>query len=37
MSEVMVDCTIYFFDIGFLLAGIKYRGDFEKRFKALFK
>lgn len=33
----MVDCMIYFFDIGFLLVGIKYCGDFEKCFKVLFK
>ncbi|MGU0160813.1 hypothetical protein ACVXHB_13400 [Escherichia coli] len=31
----MADCTIYSLDIGSLLAGTKYRGDFEKRFKAL--
>lgn len=35
--EVMADCTIYSLDIGSLLAGTKYRGDFEKRFKALLK
>ncbi|HCP9417940.1 TPA: ATP-dependent Clp protease ATP-binding subunit ClpA [Escherichia coli] len=34
---VMADCTIYSLDIGSLLAGTKYRGDFEKRFKALLK
>lgn len=33
----MADCTIYSLDIGSLLAGTKYRGDFEKRFKALLK
>ncbi len=37
MPEVMADCTIYSLDIGSLLAGTKYRGDFEKRFKALLK
>ncbi|HHQ4302886.1 TPA: ATP-dependent Clp protease ATP-binding subunit ClpA [Escherichia coli] len=37
VPEVMVDCTIYSLDIGSLLAGTKYRGDFEKRFKALLK
>ncbi|MBM9583648.1 ATP-dependent Clp protease ATP-binding subunit ClpA [Klebsiella oxytoca] len=37
VSEVMADCTIYSLDIGSLLAGTKYRGDFEKRFKALLK
>lgn len=35
IPEVMKDCTIYALDIGSLLAGTKYRGDFEKRFKAL--
>ncbi|HCN3582885.1 TPA: ATP-dependent Clp protease ATP-binding subunit ClpA [Escherichia coli] len=37
VPEVMTDCTIYSLDIGSLLAGTKYRGDFEKRFKALLK
>ncbi|EAN4433305.1 ATP-dependent Clp protease ATP-binding subunit ClpA [Salmonella enterica subsp. houtenae] len=37
VPEVMVDCTLYSLDIGSLLAGTKYRGDFEKRFKALLK
>lgn len=37
MPEVMADCTLYSLDIGSLLAGTKYRGDFEKRFKALLK
>ena len=37
VTEVMADCTIYSLDIGSLLAGTKYRGDFEKRFKALLK
>lgn len=37
VPEVMSDCTIYSLDIGSLLAGTKYRGDFEKRFKALLK
>ncbi|MGO2334774.1 ATP-dependent Clp protease ATP-binding subunit ClpA [Providencia sp.] len=37
VPEVMKDCTIYSLDIGSLLAGTKYRGDFEKRFKALLK
>ncbi|REF28772.1 ATP-dependent Clp protease ATP-binding subunit ClpA [Xenorhabdus cabanillasii] len=37
VPEVMKDCTIYSLDIGSLLAGTKYRGDFEKRFKTLLK
>ncbi|EBS0401502.1 TPA: ATP-dependent Clp protease ATP-binding subunit ClpA [Salmonella enterica] len=37
VPEVMADYTIYSLDIGSLLAGTKYRGDFEKRFKALLK
>lgn len=35
--EVLSDATIYSLDMGALLAGTKYRGDFEKRFKALLK
>jgi len=31
------DATIYSLDMGALLAGTKYRGDFEKRFKSLLK
>ncbi|MFT4465662.1 MAG: ATP-dependent Clp protease ATP-binding subunit ClpA [Sodalis sp. (in: enterobacteria)] len=37
VPEVIANCTIYSLDIGSLLAGTKYRGDFEKRFKALLK
>lgn len=37
VPEVIADSTIYSLDIGSLLAGTKYRGDFEKRFKALLK
>lgn len=37
VPEVIADCTIYSLDVGSLLAGTKYRGDFEKRFKALLK
>ncbi|EAW1149938.1 ATP-dependent Clp protease ATP-binding subunit ClpA [Salmonella enterica subsp. arizonae serovar 38:z4,z23:-] len=37
VPEVMADCILYSLDIGSLLAGTKYRGDFEKRFKALLK
>ena len=37
VPEFLVDTTIYSLDMGALLAGTKYRGDFEKRFKALLK
>ena len=37
VPEVMAECTLYSLDIGSLLAGTKYRGDFEKRFKSLLK
>lgn len=37
VPEIMADCTLYSLDIGSLLAGTKYRGDFEKRFKSLLK
>src|SRR5476649_805426 len=37
VPEVIADCTLYSLDIGSLLAGTKYRGDFEKRFKSLLK
>jgi ATP-dependent Clp protease ATP-binding subunit ClpA len=33
----VADSTIYALDMGALLAGTKYRGDFEKRFKAVLK
>jgi len=35
VPEVFQDCVIYALDLGGLLAGTRYRGDFEKRFKAL--
>ena len=35
--EFLADATIYSLDMGALLAGTKYRGDFEKRFKSLLK
>lgn len=35
VPEVLLDCTIYSLDMGSLLAGTKYRGDFEKRLKAI--
>ncbi|MEO8223436.1 MAG: ATP-dependent Clp protease ATP-binding subunit ClpA [Gammaproteobacteria bacterium] len=37
VPEVLTNCTIYALDMGSLLAGTKYRGDFEKRFKAVIK
>ena len=37
VPEFLVDGTIYSLDMGALLAGTKYRGDFEKRFKSLLK
>ena len=35
VPEIMEDATIYTLDLGALLAGTKYRGDFEKRLKGL--
>ena len=35
VPDVLCSSTIYSLDLGSLLAGTKYRGDFEKRFKAL--
>jgi ATP-dependent Clp protease ATP-binding subunit ClpA len=35
VPEVLAGCTIYTLDLGSLVAGTKYRGDFEKRFKAV--
>ena len=35
VPEVLKDATIYALDMGALLAGTKYRGDFEKRLKAV--
>jgi ATP-dependent Clp protease ATP-binding subunit ClpA len=35
VPEVLKGSVIYALDLGTLLAGTKYRGDFEKRFKAL--
>jgi len=35
VPEILQDSVIYSLDMGALLAGTKYRGDFEKRFKAL--
>ncbi|WP_097461185.1 ATP-dependent Clp protease ATP-binding subunit ClpA [Mangrovitalea sediminis] len=35
VPEIIADAVVYSLDLGALLAGTKYRGDFEKRFKAL--
>ncbi len=35
VPEVLTNATIYALDMGALLAGTKYRGDFEKRLKAV--
>ncbi|EMF8898494.1 ATP-dependent Clp protease ATP-binding subunit ClpA [Vibrio parahaemolyticus] len=37
VPEVIQNSVIYSLDIGSLLAGTKYRGDFEKRFKSILK
>lgn len=37
VPEIIANSVIYSLDIGSLLAGTKYRGDFEKRFKAILK
>jgi ATP-dependent Clp protease ATP-binding subunit ClpA len=37
VPEVLKDCTIYNLDMGTLLAGTRYRGDFEERLKAVMK
>ena len=35
VPNVLLNCTLYALDLGALVAGTKYRGDFEKRFKAV--
>ncbi len=35
VPEVLKDCTIFSLDMGALLAGTRYRGDFEERIKAV--
>ncbi|CAG19563.1 ATP-dependent Clp protease ATP-binding subunit ClpA [Photobacterium profundum] len=37
VPDIIQNCVIYSLDIGSLLAGTKYRGDFEKRFKGILK
>ncbi len=37
VPDIIKDCVIYSLDIGLILAGTKYRGDFEKRFKGILK
>lgn len=35
VPDIIADAVVYSLDMGALLAGTKYRGDFEKRFKSL--
>src|SRR5690606_22214830 len=35
VPELLSDATVYSLDLGTLIAGTKYRGDFEKRLKAV--
>jgi len=37
VPEILSDSTVYALDMGALLAGTKYRGDFEQRLKAVLK
>ncbi len=37
VPELLAKCTVYALDMGALLAGTKYRGDFEQRLKAVLK
>ncbi len=37
VPEVLKGCTVYLLDMGTLLAGTRYRGDFEERLKAVMK
>jgi ATP-dependent Clp protease ATP-binding subunit ClpA len=35
VPDVLTDCTVFSLDMGALIAGTKYRGDFEKRLKGV--
>jgi len=35
VPDVLADCTVFSLDMGSLIAGTKYRGDFEKRLKGV--
>ena len=37
VPDVLKGCTVYLLDMGTLLAGTRYRGDFEERLKAVMK
>src|SRR5262249_57448061 len=37
VPEILARCQVYALDMGALLAGTKYRGDFEQRLKAVLK
>jgi ATP-dependent Clp protease ATP-binding subunit ClpA len=37
VPEVLLNCTVFQLDMGTLLAGTRYRGDFEERLKAVVK
>ncbi|MCB1959676.1 MAG: AAA family ATPase, partial [Rhodocyclaceae bacterium] len=37
VPEILIDAQVYALDMGALLAGTKYRGDFEQRLKAVLK
>ena len=37
VPEILKDCVVYSLDMGALLAGTKYRGDFEQRLKGVLK
>ena len=37
VPEILKDCIVYSLDMGALLAGTKYRGDFEQRLKGVLK